>query len=189
MIYSDRDIRGAMELGEIEIEGLREGSIQPASVDLRLSSESPLFIGWTEPGTSNHIDPRKDIAPRMYELPYRRDYEAWVLPAKTFALASTAERVALRGSVVGRLEGKSSLARLGLMVHITAGFFDPGFEGFPTLELYNCTDHAILLVPDMPICQMAFEPTMSPSSSRYEGKYQNQGAAPRPSSFHENFEK
>lgn len=186
MILSDQDLRTAIEQGDIEIVGPYE--IQPASVDLHLSGETPLAIGTSHHGPEM-IDPRHPIKGRM--IPLRRwsdeGVDGWLLPPRGFALASTSERVRLGCDHVGRLEGKSSLARLGLTVHITAGFFDPGFEGYPTLELFNNTPYAFFLIPGMPICQMAFEELSSSCAVPYRGKYAGQGAAPAPSQYHKNF--
>lgn len=202
MILSDRDIKRALDAGLIGVEG--EYNIGPASVDLNLSGETPTTIGVNGHlpiGKWSHwdvINPKVDIAPRMREVPWQKVPrpdehgeiiwdEGWVLPAHSFALASTSGRVTLKNRHVIRLEGKSSLARLGLAVHITAGFFDPGFTGHPTLELFNFTDFGFLLIPGMSICQIAVEPLSSPCDVPYEGKYVDQGAAPQPSRYHLNF--
>lgn len=204
MILSDRDIKRALDAGLIGIEG--EYNIGPASVDLNLSGEVPTTIGVNgalPPGPMfSHwdvINPKVDVAPRMRHLAWGRVPrvtedgivwdEGWLLPAHSFALASTSGRVTIEDRHAIRLEGKSSLARLGLAVHITAGFFDPGFRGHPTLELFNFTDFGFLLIPGMPICQVAVEPLSSPSESPYEGKYVDQGAAPQASRYHKNFDK
>lgn len=184
-----------METDEIEVQGAYE--IQPASIDLHLSSEDPItigtaptMVGWVTKPT--HIDPAANVSDRMHTLT-RWDGKStgtssgWKLPSHGFALASTTERVRIGPNHVARLEGKSSLARLGLTVHITAGFFDPGFEGYPTLELFNCTGFDFLLVPGMPICQMAFEQLSSPCAVPYSGKYVNQGPKPQPSRYDKNF--
>lgn len=197
MILSDRDIVAALEAGEIEVSGAYE--IQPASIDLHLSDETPITIGRApamygrRDAMPSIINPTRDVNERIMPLRPARDpqdprqVQGWTLPVQGFALASTSERVRIGQNHVARLEGKSSLARLGLMVHITAGFFDPGFEGYPTLELYNCTQYDFLLIPGMPICQMAFEPLSSPCAVPYSGKYVDQGAAPQASRYHLNF--
>lgn len=206
MIYSDRDIERALGAGDISIDGLVDDAIQPASVDFHLSDRP--FKVWAHSGMAsleegmggtydsrvyaNPIVPWEDQSEEMSEMPFRehpRFGEAVTLRPGQFALASTTERVEIGGMVAGRLEGKSSLARLGLIVHTTAGFFDPGFEGYPTLELLNVSPRPMLLRPGMPIAQMAFFKMTSEPRHLYSerGKYDGQGADPEPSHYFENF--
>jgi dCTP deaminase len=210
MIYSDRDIEIALSYGAprgLTIEGLVPGSIQPASVDFHLS-DRPLrawhyegLVGAASPMTVNggssmrrHPDivPWEDQSAEMHSIrleEWRDGIKCFRLEPGQFALASTTERVEIGSGMAGRLEGKSSLARLGLVVHTTAGFFDPGFEGYPTLELLNVSPRPMLLRPGMPIAQMAFFRMTSEPRHLYgeRGKYDQQGPDPEPSHYHENF--
>lgn len=203
MLYSDTDIQKALDTHMVEIEGLVPGSIQPASVDFHLSDRP--FKLWSEfhPHENNFLgislgggapivpwrDQTGEMVEQAAELRYSDAPPCFILKPGQFALASTTERVKIGPRLAGRLEGKSSLARLGLIVHTTAGFFDPGFEGYPTLELLNVAPRPMLLRPDMPIAQMAFFAMTSGSATPYNerGKYINQGADPEPSHYFENF--
>ncbi len=197
MLYSDQDIERALREGTVVIDGLVPGSIQPASVDFHLSDRPfKVWIGWVAnspfpsagAALSPPITPWEDQSHEMEEVAFR-DGTITLSPG-AFALASTTERVKIGHRVAGRLEGKSSLARLGLIVHTTAGFFDPGFEGYPTLELLNVSPRPMLLRPDMPIAQMCFFEVMSKPKHLYgeRGKYDQQGADPEPSHYFENFQ-
>lgn len=187
-MLSDTGIWAALLSGDIEIDPLRdEDAVQPASVDLHLSDRDLIMLpsaGITVPW----IDQRGSVFRRPF------DEEIGGRPATTldpgeFALASTRERVRFGPRLSGQLEGKSGLARLGLIVHVTAGFFDPGFEGWPTLELVNLSPRPIALSPGMPISQMCFFDVGEESKNPYDrrGKYVNQGEDPEPSAYHENF--
>lgn len=137
MILSDKTIRARLNDGSIGIDPAPEDNcIQPASVDLTLGEY--------------FINP-------SYSPDRWGDVDQVVLASRTFLLGATAERVRVPADCVGRVEGKSSLARLGLLVHITAGFLDPGFEGNITLEFYNVSEKGIVLRPGMKICQTSFE--------------------------------
>lgn len=185
MIYSDADIRKALASGEIVIEEVRDDDIQPASVDLRLSNRPFKFMRELRAP----IDPMRDQSGQMVDVPFSDGGSGVVhLHPGEFALASTRERVVIGNTVAGRLEGKSSLARLGLIVHTTAGFFDPGFEGFPTLELLNVSPRSIILRPGMAIAQMAFFEMRTECERPYSlrGKYAGQGADPAPSQYFKN---
>ena len=207
MLYSDRNIRQALREGHLKIEGLVESAIQPASVDCHLSGR-PLKV-WAHSGLvrleegmggtydrnvhAKPIVPWEDQSGEMKEHPF---YTSPATPDEPptvtlypgqFALASTIERFEIGHKVAGRLEGKSSLARLGLIVHTTAGFFDPGFRGYATLELLNVSPRPILLRPNMPIAQMAFFQMLSTPEHLYNGKYQDQGQDPEASHYNRNF--
>lgn len=206
-VFSDRDIQQALDIGMVEIEGLVPGSIQPASIDFHLSDRP--FKVWDRQGlvslvgyginladrcrNADPIVPWLDQSDEMIEVPHGWDPDGntpcFRLESGQFALASTTERVRIGPRLAGRLEGKSSLARLGLIVHTTAGFFDPGFEGYPTLELLNVAPRPMLLRPDMPIAQMAFFAMTSGAATPYNerGHYTDQGADPEPSHYFENF--
>lgn len=173
--------------------------VQPASYDLRLDRHFRTFgkeksrrdaslLGITPVGFSTPIDVKSDVDHTMpYEVPDGGSFEL-----VGFALASTIERIRMPSHMVGRVEGKSSLARLGLFVHVTAGFIDPGFEGHITLELFCALDRGILLYPGMPVCQISFEKMDSEALHPYGAgangsKYANQGKGPTPSRYWKNF--
>ncbi len=174
MILSDGTIRRSLESGRIGIDPLDEAAIQPASVDVRLAAQFRVF--------ANHRYPYIDLAaeqPDLTELIEVPEGEPFVLHPGEFVLGATLERITLAADVVARLEGKSSLARLGLVIHSTAGFIDAGFDGDVTLELSNVATLPILLHPGMRIAQFAFFSLDAPaerpygdgaSGSRYQGQ-------------------
>ncbi len=184
MILSDRTIRDALASGRIGIDPLAEDAIQPSSVDVRLGSSFRVFANHRYP----YIDVRAD-QPDLTELVESQD-EPFVLHPGEFVLGSTLERITLPDDVVARLEGKSSLARLGLVIHSTAGFIDAGFDGDVTLELSNVATLPILLYPGMKVAQFAFftldQPAEFPYGSKATGsKYQGQ-SGPTASRYHLN---
>jgi dCTP deaminase len=186
MVLSDRTIRREIEAGNISIVPLEEGSIQPASVDLRLGNLFRVFRNSRIP----FIDVKKDY-PDLTELVEIDDEKPFVLHPGEFALAMTYERVRLPDSIVGRLEGKSSLGRLGLLIHSTAGYVDPGWDGNLTLELSNVANLPIMLYHKMKVSQISFlrlsEPAEHPYGSKAAGsKYQGQ-VGPTPSKYYLNF--
>lgn len=186
MILSDRSIRAALDEGRIVIDPLADRAIQPSSVDVRVDDGFRLF--------SNHRYPYIDVKqpqPDLTELVTVTDDEPFVLHPGEFVLGATLERVALPDDLVARLEGKSSLGRLGLLIHSTAGFIDAGFNGHVTLELSNVATLPITIHPGMPIGQIAFfaldQPAEHPYGSDVTGsKYQGQ-RGPTPSAYHRNF--
>lgn len=149
MLLSDRDLHAAISDGRLGIDPFDEAMLQPASIDVRLDADFRVF--------ENHrhacIDPsvEQDDLTRLVQVD---DGEAFVLHPGEFVLASTYERVRLSDGLAARLEGKSSLGRLGLITHSTAGFIDPGFEGHVTLELSNLASLPIKLWPGMKIGQL-----------------------------------
>jgi dCTP deaminase len=151
MVLSDRTIREQMLAGRIRIEPIDESDIQPSSVDLHLSSKFQVFRNSRYP----YIDPTMDQA-GLTELVEATVEEPFVLHPGEFVLAGTVERLTLPDDVVARLEGKSSLGRLGLLIHSTAGYIDPGWEGRITLELSNVANLPIVLTPGMAIGQVSF---------------------------------
>ena len=187
MILSDGTIRKLLEDGRIRIEPLGDDAIQPASVDLRVGHQFRTFV--------NHRYPIIDVRLPMDELTQLVEAspeEPFVLHPGEFALASTLERVALPDDLVATLNGKSSLGRLGLVIHQTAGWADPGFEGHLTLELANAANLPITIYPGMKIGQISFmtldQPAEHPYGSRETGsKYQGQ-EGPTASRYHLNFE-
>lgn len=185
MILSDRTIRDALASGRIGIDPLDHDAIQPSSVDVRLDARFRVF--------ANHryqvIDVRQE-QPDLTELVEVPAGEHFVLHPGEFVLGATLERITLPDDVVARLEGKSSLARLGLVIHSTAGFIDAGFDGDVTLELSNVATLPILLYPGMRIAQFAFfqldQAAEHPYGGRATGsKYQGQ-QGPTASRYHLN---
>jgi dCTP deaminase len=171
---SDRDIRASIEAGEIGLEPLDMGLLQPSSFDVRLDRFFRLF--------DNHkyayIDPAEDQSDLTRFVEVNSD-EAFILHPGEFVLGSTYEFVKLPDNIAARLEGKSSLGRLGLLTHSTAGFVDPGFNGHVTLELANVSNLPIKLWPGMKVGQLCFFQLSSPSetpygSEKYLNRYQGQ---------------
>lgn len=188
MILSDRSILEALEAGRIEIDPFDESCVQPASVDLHLGSTFRVFHNARKP----YIDVR-EAQDDLAELVEVKDGEYLVLHPGEFVLGSTVERIRLAHDLVARLEGKSSLGRLGLLIHSTAGFVDPGWDGTLTLELSNVANLPITLLPGMKVGQISFyeltTPALRPYGSPQAGsKYQGQ-SGPVPSRFHEEFER
>lgn len=186
MVLSDRTIRRHLEAGDIVIEPLAEGAVQPASVDLRLGYEFRVFRNSSVP----YIDVKQEY-PDLTELIRIDDETPFILHPGEFALAVTLERVRLPNFIVARLEGKSSLGRLGLLVHSTAGYVDPGWDGALTLELSNVANLPITLYARMKVSQISFlmltEPAENPYGSAAAGsKYQHQ-KGPVPSRYYLNF--
>ena len=185
MILSDRTIREALASGRIGIDPIADGAIQPSSIDVRLSGFFRVF--------ANHRYPVIDVGqeqPGLTELIEVPEGEPFVLHPGEFVLGSTIERITLSADVVARIEGKSSLARLGLVIHSTAGFVDAGFDGDVTLELSNVATLPILLYPGMRVAQFAFfeldKPAEHPYGSGAPGsKYQGQ-RGPTASRYHLN---
>ena len=174
VLLSDRDIRAELDSGRILLDPYEPAMIQPSSIDVRLDRFFRLF--------DNHkyavIDPATD-QPDLTRLVEVEGEDAFVLHPGEFVLGSTYESVTLPDDVAARLEGKSSLGRLGLLTHSTAGFVDPGFTGHVTLELSNVATLPIMLWPGMKIGQMCFFRLSSPaehpygstaSGSRYQGQ-------------------
>ena len=186
MLMSDRDIRASIEAGQISLEPLEMGLLQPSSFDVRLDRFFRLFDNHKYP----YIDPaeQQDDLTRLIEV---KSDEAFILHPGEFVLGSTFEFVTLPNDVAARLEGKSSLGRLGLLTHSTAGFVDPGFKGHVTLELSNTATLPIKLWPGMKIGQLCFFKLTSPSefpygSDKYSSRYQGQ-RGPTASRSHKNF--
>ena len=185
---SDKDIKKSLKTNEIEISPLDEEYIQPSSVDLRVGSDFRVF----ENHKYSHIDP-KSQQDDLTTLVTASQSEPFVLHPGEFVLGTTYEKVTLSNKVVARLEGKSSLGRIGLLIHSTAGFVDPGFSGYLTLELSNVANLPIKIYPEMKIGQISFYYLNSPSESEYGSdvygsKYQGQ-EGPTPSKSHTDFNK
>jgi dCTP deaminase len=186
MILSDRTIRDELAAGRIVIDPLDDSCVQPSSVDLRLDTLFRVFLNHTMPV----IDVKKDLddLTRLVEI---GEGDAFILHPGEFVLGSTFERISLPDDLVARIEGKSSLGRLGLLIHSTAGFVDAGFSGHITLELSNVANLPITLYPGMKIGQVSFLRMTTPAdrpygSSQVGSKYQGQ-RGPTPSRYWENF--
>ncbi|MEY3384198.1 MAG: hypothetical protein RLZZ212_785 [Actinomycetota bacterium] len=186
MLLSDVDIRKQLQSGRIGLEPLNLELLQPSSIDVRLDRFFRLFDNHKYP----FIDPREqqDELTRFVEV---ASDEAFILHPGEFVLGSTYEYVSLPNDIAARLEGKSSLGRLGLLTHSTAGFVDPGFQGHVTLELSNVATLPIKLWPGMKIGQLCFFQLSSPSenpygSEKYGSRYQGQ-RGPTASRSHLNF--
>ena len=186
MLLSDRDIRSHIEDGRVRLDPFDPDAVQPASVDVRLDRSFRLF--------DNHrydvIDPSED-QPDLTRLVEMDPDEPLVLHPGEFVLGATYERVTLADGVAARLEGKSSLGRLGLLTHSTAGFIDPGFTGHVTLELSNTATMPIRLWPGMKIGQLCFFTLSTPADKPYGqgadgSRYQGQ-RGPTASRSHKNF--
>ena len=186
MVLSDRTIRSEIESGRIVIDPFDPGMIQPSSVDLRVDRRFRVFHNSRHP----YIDvrePMEDLTEAV-EVPEDRPF---ILHPGEFVLGQTLERVTLPNDLVARLEGKSSLGRLGLLIHSTAGFVDSGFSGNLTLELSNVANLPITIYHGMPIGQISFMRMDGPVENVYGSrgnKYQGQ-TEPTASRFYLNFER
>ena len=186
MVLSDRQIKEGLESGSIAIEPLADGAIQPSSVDLHTDCYFRVFRNDHTP----YIDPKR-AQEDLTELVEVADGEAFILHPGEFVLGSTLERVALGSDLVARLEGKSSLGRLGLLIHSTAGFVDAGWDGHLTLELSNVANLPIAIYPGMKIGQISFLQMTSAAEHPYGSdatgsKYKGQ-TGPTPSRYYLNF--
>jgi dCTP deaminase len=186
MLLSDRDIRAEIEAGRVILDPYDETMVQPSSVDVRLDRFFRVFENHRYP----HIDPAEE-QPDLTRMVEASGDEPFILHPGEFVLGSSYEIVSLPDDVASRLEGKSSLGRLGLLTHSTAGFVDPGFSGHVTLELSNVATLPIKLWPGMKIGQLCFFRLSSPAehpygSDRYGSRYQGQ-RGPTPSRSHLNF--
>ncbi|MGA9345726.1 MAG: dCTP deaminase [Nocardioidaceae bacterium] len=186
MLLSDRDIRAEIDDKRVVLEPYDPEMIQPSSVDVRLDRFFRVFENHRYP----HIDPADD-QPDLTRLVEPASDEPFILHPGEFVLGSTYEVITLPDDVAARLEGKSSLGRLGLLTHSTAGFIDPGFSGHVTLELSNVATLPIKLWPGMKIGQLCFFRLSSPAenpygSAKYGSRYQGQ-RGPTPSRSFQNF--
>ena len=188
MLLSDRDIAAEIKAGRVQVEPFDPKMIQPSSVDVRLDRFFRVF--------ENHkyevIDPSIEQSELTREVAVSPD-DYFILHPGEFVLASTYEVITLPDDIAGRLEGKSSLGRLGLLTHSTAGFIDPGFSGHITLELSNVANLPVKLFPGMKIGQLCLIKLSSPAehpygSAIYGSRYQGQ-RGPTPSKSWLNFHK
>ena len=180
MLLSDRDLKAAIADGRLGLSPYDEGLIQPSSIDVRLDRYFRVFANHRY----THIDPAQQ-QDDLTELVEPTGDEPFILHPGEFVLGSTLEVISLGDDLASRLEGKSSLGRLGLLTHSTAGFIDPGFSGHVTLELSNVANLPIKLYPGMKIGQICVLQLSSPSehpygSSLYGSRYQDQ-RGPTPS--------
>jgi dCTP deaminase len=182
MVLSDRSILEAVQAGRIVIEPFDRTCIQPASVDLRLDNTFLIFRHTSKA----YIDLARELD-GLTEVARAPEGEPFMLHPGEFVLGSTLEKVTLSDDIVGRLEGKSSLGRLGLLTHVTAGFCDPGFSGYLTLELSNVSNLPITLYKGMRVGQISFFTMTTPAERPYgspglESHYQDQ-RGPTPSRY------
>ena len=188
MLLSDRDIKEQVSAKRVGIEPFDPAMVQPSSVDVRLDRFFRVF----ENHKYSEIDPSIEQPELTRELEVAAD-EHFILHPGEFVLASTYEVITLPDEIAGRLEGKSSLGRLGLLTHSTAGFIDPGFSGHITLELSNVANLPVKLFPGMKIGQLCLIKLSSPAehpygSAVYGSRYQGQ-RGPTPSKSWLNFHK
>lgn len=188
MLLSDRDIRARVEMGDIELDPFTPEMIQPASIDVRLDRFFRVF----NDRQYTYVDPAEDQG-ELTEQFSVSEGEPWILHPGEFVLGSTLERVHISSQIAARLEGKSSLGRLGILTHSTAGFIDPGFNGYITLELSNVSPLPVKLWPGMKIGQICFFELSSPAEHPYGSQalgshYQGQ-RGPTPSRSYQNFYK
>jgi dCTP deaminase len=186
VLLSDRDIRAEIASGRVVLDPFDVTMVQPSSVDVRMDKFFRVFENHRYP----HIDPAIE-QPDLTREVEPAEGEPFILHPGEFVLASTYEVITLPDDVAGRLEGKSSLGRLGLLTHSTAGWIDPGFSGHVTLELSNVATLPIKLWPGMKIGQLCLFRTSSPvehpyGSSAYGSRYQDQ-RGPTPSRSWQNF--
>ena len=186
MLLSDRDLNKELEAGRLVIDPFDPAMMQPSSIDVRLDRFFRVFNNTKY----THIDPRQqqDDLTSMIETDGE---EAFVLHPGEFVLGSTFELVGVPDNLAGRLEGKSSLGRLGLLTHSTAGFIDPGFSGHITLELSNVSNLPIMLWPGMKIGQLCLfrleSPAEHPYGSQQAGSHYQGQRGPTPSKAYANF--
>jgi dCTP deaminase len=187
MVLSDRTIKEEIARGRILIEPLDSSCIQPASVDIHLDKKLLVFRTWRYP---SYIDVKQNMDNLTEMVEIGEDKPFFLQPGE-FVLASTLECITLPDDIVGRLEGKSSLGRIGLLIHSTAGYVDPGWKGHLTLELSNVAKLPITLYYKMRIGQISFLRLTSAAEKPYgsEGlgsKYQGQDE-PTTSRYYQNF--
>lgn len=189
MVLSDRTIKEEIAKGRIVIEPLDPNCIQPASIDIHLDNRLLVFKNWRKPF---YIDVKQNIDDLSEPVGIEED-KPFLLDAGEFVLASTLESITLPDDIVGRLEGKSSLGRIGLLIHSTAGYVDPGWHGHLTLELSNVAKLPVTLYYKMAIGQISFIRLTSPAervygSSGLGSKYQGQ-TEPTATRYYESFSK
>lgn len=186
MILSDKSIKNAIKEGRITIDPYEPKAVQPSSIDVHLDHRFIVFKNHT----MSHIDVKQNLESLTTQVE-ASETDPFLLHPGEFVLGSTLERVGIPSDLVGRIEGKSSLGRLGLLIHSTAGFVDAGWNGQLTLEFSNVASLPITLYPGMRIGQISFMQMTSEAENPYGAellgsKYQGQ-EGPRPSRYWENF--
>ncbi|WP_353507642.1 dCTP deaminase [Intrasporangium sp.] len=189
MLLSDKDIRAEVDGGRVVLDPWDPAMVQPSSIDVRLDKFFRLFDNHKYP----YIDPAAEQPELTRLVEVGAGEERFVLHPGEFVLGSTLETVTLPDDLAARVEGKSSLGRLGLLTHATAGFVDPGFSGHVTLELSNVATLPIMLYPGMKIGQLCFFRLSSPAenpygSGTYGSHYQGQ-RGPTASRSWQNFQR
>jgi dCTP deaminase len=189
MVLSDQTIKEEIAKGRIVIEPLDPACIQPASIDIHLDNKLLVFKTWRHPF---YIDVRQNVDDLSEPVEIGED-SPFLLNAGEFVLASTLESITLPDDIVARLEGKSSLGRIGLLIHSTAGYVDPGWHGHLTLELSNVAKLPVTLYHKMAIGQISFLRLTSPAERLYGSpslgsKYQGQ-AGPTATRYYQEFTK
>ena len=182
MVLSDRTIREQLASGRLVVDPFDDRLLQPSSLDVRVTGEFRVFHNNRHP----YIDVRRPLED-LTELVTVAEDEPFILHPGEFVRGSALERVAIPDDLVARLEGKSSLGRLGLLIHSTAGYVDPGWDGQITLELSNVARLPITIYPGMPIGQLSFLQLTTPVDAPYTGKYLGQ-EGPVASRYHRNFD-
>ena len=163
-ILSDKTIKKYLTENKIIIEPLKDDNqIQPSSVDLRLGDEFRVF----KVNKKAFINPKNDDMEEYMETIYSNDDEPFIIHPNEFALATTNEYVEIPSDLVVRVEGRSSIGRLGVTMHVTAGFIDPGFKGKITLEISNIGSLPVALYPGQRVCQIVFETMTTPANKPY----------------------
>ena len=173
MILSDTDIQKEIKKGKLKITPFDKKAVQPASLDVKLSNEFRIFKNSTKP----YLDVKEPVDEFMELIKIKRGDPIIIHPGE-FLLGSTIEKITVPDDLVCQLNGRSSIGRLGIIVHATAGFIDPGFSGFVTLEITNVATLPIALYPGMRIGQLAFfklsTPTKNPYGPKRASKYKGQ---------------
>tara|TARA_Y100000310_G_scaffold323770_1_gene384654 strand:+ start:1008 stop:1586 length:579 start_codon:yes stop_codon:yes gene_type:complete len=164
-VLSDKDLLKAIESKRILIQPFKEDSVGPCSIDLSLGTAFRVF----RKSEHTHIDPKEGIPDNIMELTDKAD-EPFIIHPGEFVLASISEKIRIPDNMIGRLEGRSSWGRLGIVVHSTAGKVDPGFEGHLTLEIANLSNLPVCLHPGAKIAQITFELLSSESQNPYHKK-------------------
>lgn len=166
MVLPDRLI---LKLGESLLDPFRRENVQPASIDLCLGNEFIVYDSHRQ----RYVDLDDPADASSKKVTVNEDGDGFTLQPKEFVLGVTEETVMLPSDIMARLEGKSSIGRLGVMVHVTAGFIDPGFHGPITLEICNLRQIPVVLRPGISFCQLSFHRLEAPAAKPYQGRYQN----------------
>lgn len=180
MLMSDEDIRDAIQEGSFTIDPYNDQMIQPASIDIHLGNKFVQYLDYPFGNHNHHIDPEKDNR-NLHQTTVLPDSGTIVLRTGEFMLGHTLETITLSSGIAARLEGRSSYGRLGLTLHATAGFIDPGFHGQVTLELSNLAPYPIVLRPGARVGQVCLVKMLTharvPYGQREGSKYQGQVGA------------